>query len=365
MLKRLYIDNFRCFVNFEYRPDRKQLLLGPNGSGKSSLLDAILFLKWFIEGATDDFTQSTRTRWEPRPTQVVELEAEIDGLPYVYRLEIRYSEKDLLPAVHLERLTAGGALAFEQSAGDIRFFSLDGTPMPSLKWGRYESALRLAQYSNRNVGRFLDWLETLHCFQIDPYPEQMEERAETEDRLPVFNLGNLAPWYLHLLQVDPTGNAHFLSALRDVLNGFQNFRFSSEDDGVKKLRADFTTRGGKEVTFSLSELSEGQRMLIGLYMILHFVIVKGETVLLDEPDNYTALREIQPWLLTTEDTLLESKGQLILISHHPEILNQWAREYGLYFYREENGHVRTKKFEADPAGYLKPSELVARGWENE
>ena len=48
MLKRLYIDNFRCFVNFEYKPERKQLLLGANGSGKSSLLDAIRLLKEFI-----------------------------------------------------------------------------------------------------------------------------------------------------------------------------------------------------------------------------------------------------------------------------------------------------------------------------
>jgi AAA15 family ATPase/GTPase len=33
MLKRLYIDNFRSFVNFEYKPGSKQLLLGANGSG--------------------------------------------------------------------------------------------------------------------------------------------------------------------------------------------------------------------------------------------------------------------------------------------------------------------------------------------
>jgi len=43
MLTRLYIDNFRCFVNFEYRPARKQLILGGNGSGKLSLLDALVF----------------------------------------------------------------------------------------------------------------------------------------------------------------------------------------------------------------------------------------------------------------------------------------------------------------------------------
>jgi hypothetical protein len=77
------------------------------------------------------------------------------------------------------------------------------------------------------------------------------------------------------------------------------------------------------------------------------------------------LREIQPWLLAAEEAVDDSKGQLILISHHPEILNQWAQEYGLRFFREENGHVRTEKFKTDPDGLLQPSELIARGWENE
>jgi AAA15 family ATPase/GTPase len=75
MLTRVYIDNFRSFVNFEYRPEKKQLLLGANGSGKSSLLDAIRYLKQFVQGNENPFTQSTRTRWQDRPLQVVEIEA--------------------------------------------------------------------------------------------------------------------------------------------------------------------------------------------------------------------------------------------------------------------------------------------------
>ncbi len=59
----------------------------------------------------------------------------------------------------------------------------------------------------------------------------------------------------------------------------------------------------------------------------------------------------------------EHNGQLILISHHPETLNQWARDYGLRFSREENGHVRTEKFRADKEGNLQAAELIARGWE--
>jgi len=98
-------------------------------------------------------------------------------------------------------------------------------------------------------------------------------------------------------------------------------------------------------------------------MILHFLIRRGDTVFLDEPDNFISLREIQPWLLAAEEAIEEHDGQLILISHHPETLNQWAKEYGLQFFREENGHVRTEKFKPDQDGKLQPSELIARGWD--
>jgi predicted ATP-dependent endonuclease of OLD family len=41
MITRLYIDNFRCLVNFELRLDETNVLLGPNGTGKTSVLDAL------------------------------------------------------------------------------------------------------------------------------------------------------------------------------------------------------------------------------------------------------------------------------------------------------------------------------------
>ena len=56
----------------------------------------------------------------------------------------------------------------------------------------------------------------------------------------------------------------------------------------------------KRVNYSISELSDGQRYLITLCMILHFLISRGDTVFLDEPDNFISLREIQPWLLAAQ-----------------------------------------------------------------
>src|SRR5580692_7864483 len=126
MLTRVYIDNFRCFVNFEYKPEKKQLLLGANGSGKSSLLEAIRCVKSFIEGEENSFTQSTRTRWQERPLQVIEIDALLDRKECQYRVEIRFDSETRQPSVNLESLKVSGMTSFERANGELRFFSDSG-----------------------------------------------------------------------------------------------------------------------------------------------------------------------------------------------------------------------------------------------
>ncbi len=363
MLTRIYIDNFLSFVNFEYKPAQKQILLGANGSGKSSLLEAIRFVKQFVIDDLNPFTQSTRTRWQDRPLQVVEIDAILDKKEYRYRVEIQFAPETKQPSVHMESLTVNGTTVFELANGEVHFFLNDGKEATPVPFGVTLSALKHAQLSNLHVRRFIEWIESVHCFKIDPYAEKMVERADSEEKYPDYEVENLAGWYLYLLGAFPDDNARFLTALRSCLNGFHALRFAPEDDGIRRLRAEFMGPTKKKERYSLSELSDGQRTLIALYMILHFSISKGNTVFIDEPDNYVSLSEIQPWLMAATQEVEDHNGQLILISHHPELLNQWATEYGLRFFREENGHVRTEKFKGDPDGSLQPSELIARGWE--
>lgn len=364
MLTRIYIDNFRCFVNFEYKAERKQLLLGANGSGKSSLLDAVRYVKLFVAGDDNPFTQSTRTRWQDKPLQVIEIEALLDRQEYQYRVEIRFDPETRQPAVTQESLKVSGTTRFELADGQLRFF-LDGGSQDTAKPpDSVRSALYLSRLSSPYVHRFIQWLDSVHCFQIDAYFDAMDETADSGESQPDFELENLAGWYRYLLQSHPVENVQFLSAMREALDGFQELRFYSIGDGAERLRAVFRASTTELVNFSLPELSDGQRYLLGLYMVLHFLIAQGHTVFIDEPDNFISLREIQPWLHSAEEAVEDHNAQLILISHHPEILNQWALRHGVRFFRENNGHVRTQKFKADPKGDLQPSELIARGWED-
>ncbi len=362
MLTRVYIDNFRSLQNFEYTPEKKELLLGANGSGKSSLLEVLRRLKGFVKGDSNLFSQSTHTRWLNSPTQVFELEARLDSKRFEYRLELGYAEVTKEQRVTLERLTVNGETVFQLAEGKIRFFP-NASESVAVPLQTNRSALPLSVLSNDDVRRFVEWLsDHVHCFDIDPYPGEMNETADTEEREPDFELNNLAGWYRSLVTTYPDENVKFLDSLRRCMDGFLTLKFSPEEDGVRRLRAEFTSPTKKRVSYSISELSEGQRCLISLYMILHFSVERGDTVFVDEPDNFIALREIQPWLLSAEEAVEEHGGQLILVSHHPETLNQWARVYGLRFFREQNGQVRTAKFMPDESN-LQPSEVIARGWE--
>src|SRR5258708_744257 len=165
MLTGLYIDNFRCFVNFEYRPEHKQLLLGANGSGKSSLLEAIRYVKAFVGGADNPFTQSTRTRWQDRPLQVIQINAVLDGREYQYRIEIQIEPETRQPSVNLERLRISGTISFERTSVELHFFSDTGVQGTAKPPDIARSALYLSQVSNPHVGRFMKWLDSVHCFE--------------------------------------------------------------------------------------------------------------------------------------------------------------------------------------------------------
>jgi predicted ATPase len=45
MITRLYVNNFRCLVNFKAEFDSFAVLCGPSGAGKSSVFDALRLLR--------------------------------------------------------------------------------------------------------------------------------------------------------------------------------------------------------------------------------------------------------------------------------------------------------------------------------
>jgi hypothetical protein len=175
---------------------------------------------------------------------------------------------------------------------------------------------------------------------------------------------NFISWYRRISQQNMGAMFELFSELKKVLPGFSSFSLRDSGEDTKSLKALFegaTPKGS--ISFDFGELSDGQRVIIALYALIYCMKGEGLTLFLDEPDNFVALREIQPWLATLEEEVGEGIEQAVLISHHPRIINFLGNSNGRWFSREGAGHTRLSE-EAPPAvDGLSLSETIARGWE--
>lgn len=368
MLRRVYIDNFRCFVHFELQLDRPCLLLGGNGSGKSSLMDALQRVRQFVvvgRWAEDCFPLREHTRWVANPRQTIELDFEPEGAAYKYRLVTEPVGAQKRIRVAEETVYFGAHTIFSFVDGELKLYNdrFEHKVTINFDWHRSALAIVTPRPDNRILTKLLKALPRVAFFRPNPF--SMRSSAEAEDQYPRPDLSNFASWYRHLRQVAPDRDEQYRLALERALDGFRFLRFNPSGPETRLLEAEFSQPGGAAMRSLLEELSEGQRCLLGLYAILFFLLGEAGTVFLDEPDNFVALREIQPWLQAAGEILDSAGSQLVIISHHPEILNQWAPNFGVVFFRGPNGPARTRRFGNDYEGALTPSEIIAGGWEHE
>jgi predicted ATPase len=121
MLKRIYVNNFRCLVNFELTVAGLNLFLGSNGSGKTTVFEVLRKLQKFILGeqalqreyrVSDLFASKDLTRWQKSDIQNFELDIQGNGGIYKYTLEIQHQGEYEPPRMRLESLTFDGQPLF-------------------------------------------------------------------------------------------------------------------------------------------------------------------------------------------------------------------------------------------------------------
>ncbi len=371
MLKRLYIDNFRCFVNFELTLGPTGLFIGRNATGKSTLFEVLDRLRRFVAGVDDvrdAFPAESRTRWQFRYEQTFELEvARTDGT-YIYHLQVEHNPDREQARVKHEHLSFNGNTLFLAERGEAHLYRDDGSEGSTVlvDWTRSGIAFVNVRHDNTLLVWFRNRLERF--FVVQPNPWSMSDRSEREDPRPAKNLSNFASWFRHLTQEEPEALADLTKDLQELFPGHQALKLEQHGriarllKHVQRVELDTETR---PVEFSFDDLSEGQRVLIALYTLLHVASRQDATVCVDEPANFVDLSEIQPWLMAMSDRVSERNAQALLVSHHPEVIDYLAGECGLLLQRVGGGPVRVSSFSPEPTRGLPASQLVARGWEDE
>ena len=311
MLKRIYIDNFRCLVNFVLDVDTINLFLGSNGAGKSTVFEVLQKIQAFVSGDSKVegiFKPTDCTRWQTSPIQRFELEIRGNGGSYKYELGIGHDRDKC--RVEYERLWYDNQPLLKFELGEVQLYRDDFSEgsQYSFDWSQSIFPSLMPRSDNRKLTWFRERMARFIIVRIIP-SLMVDESSQEEMRL-AMNMENFVSWYRYLSE-DQGKVAEIGNILRDVLDGFTNFRFQrvSEQSLVLKLRFSGGTNSNKPIEYRLGELSDHPRLI-----------------------NYLLVSPI-----------------------------------GYWFERQSNAPVRVKRISsevADNSG-LPVSELIARGWLDE
>ena len=375
MVKRIYVDNFRCLVNFELKLDRVNLLLGSNGTGKTTVFDVLHRLQEFVSGNAKvlaAFPSADLTSWQTSPTQRFEVELQVGPTSedpfgpasYGYSLVLEHDTERRQAKVQSETLTIDGRTLFHFQEGTAELYHDDFTRGPQYPSDWTQSGVGVLQPrpDNKKLTRFRKEMQKTIIVGIQPALMTSESREEAAGLSQ--NMENFVSWFRYLSQEHTGALLAIFSELKRVLPGFSACNLKEAGEArVMKVLFDRPDGSGRPIPYDFNALSHGKRALIALYSLLFGLKDEGVSLFVDGPDNFVALREIQPWLTALTDLAGDGIEQAVLISHHPEIINYLAASSGRWFERESNVPARVSDKPTVTVAELTPAETIARGWE--
>ena len=371
MLKRLYIDNYKCYSNFELTFNALNLLMGPNGVGKSTIFEVLYKIRAFVsEGVkvTALFDAGDRTRWQISNTQKFEIELEGNGGIYKYEFALDDQPRSNNLRVQYEKLWFNAQPLLNVSLNTEQLYEAQlyrdnhsAGPLFPFDWSQSAISSIPSRHDNTKLTWFRERMEEMIIVSLGV--TMMESESSQEVQYPDHAMQNFVSWFRYLYQ-DQGLALEIARELQEVFSGFKNFKLDKAGEHHRVLKLSFLHEGDqrKSVEYRFDELSDGQRALVALYTLLYYAKSGAYTLCIDEPENFLALQEIQPWLIQLYDSCNEGGLQALLISHHPELIDYLASSQGIWFERENNGLVRAKPITESGENGLSISELVARGW---
>ena len=356
MLKRLYVHNYKCLVNFEINFDKDiSLFLGANGSGKSTVFEVLTKLKQVIvneEKVENVFDDSDAPRWLGRCDTIrFELDFEKSSSTSRYILTLAFNKWPEI-SIEKESLFMDNDMVLECID---EMMVLHGNDQREIWFDHSRSSL--SRYYKGLP--FLNYLNTLFVVRINPY--EMVSTFSKANLDVKSDFSNFAEWFADLNEKSRREVSVFETAMRGILPGYEYFKIDPAGQ-AKVLMFEFENTANKKLPlrYYFNELSEGQKVLIALYALV-YCVPENSIICIDEPENFLALPEIQPWLNELRDKCKERNLQALLISHHPSLINFLATDSGYWFSRQDN-HTRYEKITEQEEDGLSLAQLIEMGW---
>ena len=372
MLKRIEINNYKMFRNFEMDFTAGiSLICGPNGSGKSALREVIYTLGNFL--ATPDATERVAhsviesfpaevfCRWLPKEHGFNEIEINVEiGEEHEwfrYCLTVSYNFIKHLCRVQEETLDVCTIVNKKHlssfSNGNLKIYT-DDERLVELSGNWDISGVVTGSRNNSRIREFGAMIAKVYAVHF--VPTDMKQDF-TKGSSIIGRHGEYFPaWYFHNANKQLEKQLWVMEQCKNFIPGFISVNSPQNGDAhITKMRVNYM---GKNHDITIGELSDGQKVLFALYSLLANV-PDGSTLLIDEPENFIAPGELQPWLDAINDTWEERNIQFLLITHNPKSLNWYHKNANIFCVVNEPPRIEVEKNSVDSSGtlYEKLSEM--------
>ena len=222
MVKRLYVNNYRCLENFELNVGNmtSALIVGRNGSGKSTVREVLHVLQRIGRGVNRVGTLATLSDFSHGRIDVpmrIELEAEIKGKTFRYVLVLALPAGFREIRVSREELLVDGEPAYTREEANVR---LAGDPRREdagfrLDWHLIALPIIQDRSLQDPLSIFRTWLG--QSLILSPVPPDIVGESGQGSLEPDLRLTNLAEWFRELTTQYPASYSDIEGYLKGMM----------------------------------------------------------------------------------------------------------------------------------------------------
>jgi predicted ATPase len=308
---RIKLENWRNFLNVDVPLQKRMFLLGPNASGKSNFLDAFRFLRDIAEpqGGLQRAIEirrgvsQIRSLHARRGSVVVEVEVDLDGRPWSYRLELS-QDNQRRPVIQKEIVRHGGASVLDRPNDEDR-----------------DDERRLMQTHLEQVSANKSFRELQEFFARVRYLHIVPQLVREPDRSVGRSRDPFGGDFLEQLARTPKKTLdsrlrRIREALRVAVPQLKELELDRDERGVPHLKGLYEHWRPKAGWQTEDQFSDGTLRLLGLL----WVLLDGTAPLLLEEPELSLHPEVVRHIPSVMARLSRKAGRQILVSTHSETL---------------------------------------------
>jgi len=339
VIRRFYVNNFRCLENFELPVSGKSsaLLIGKNGSGKTTVGLALEVLQRVARGTNrvgDLVKPKDLTRGRTDVPVRFDIEATLNARSYRYTLAFELPKEFKELRVFEEKLTVDDTPVYSREVAQVHLArGQEKEANFRIDWHLVALPLIQEQSTKDPLFIFRQWLAQMLILR--PIPPLIKGDSKSETLRPNPQVTNFGEWFSGVLASAPAAYGRIEKYLQQVVPDLKDIKNPVVGADSRSLIVQFSSDQGS-ATLPFEDLSDGEKcFMIGALVLAAYEAYGPLVCFWDEPDNYLALSEVGHFVLALR-SVFRSEGQFIATSHHPEAIRRFSDENTLVLHRRNH-----------------------------